>query len=224
MKKQILTVLIILLGWTALMAQDTFQTALFPAETILKHRSELELSEAQIALMKKIYNENIEAFNTAKWDLDAAQVDLNKLVEKSKVDEQAALDKMDEIAALEQKLKKKRLKMLIKLKNELSVSQQTKLKMLRKDTDLSTHKLTASISESPRIVLRGSASKDGETPLFVFINKKGEVKYKSTEAKAKLENLNPDKIETVNVLKGESAISKYGEEGKNGVIEIKTKQ
>lgn len=38
--------------------------------------------------------------------------------------------------------------------------------------------------------------------------------------KAEVDQLNPDKIESVNVLKGESATTKYGIKGKNGVIEI----
>lgn len=36
--------------------------------------------------------------------------------------------------------------------------------------------------------------------------------------------INPDAIESINVLKGEKAIEKYGEEGKNGAIEIKMKK
>ena len=35
--------------------------------------------------------------------------------------------------------------------------------------------------------------------------------------------LDPNKIETINVLKDKTAIDKYGEKGKNGVVEIKTK-
>ena len=39
-----------------------------------------------------------------------------------------------------------------------------------------------------------------------------------------LKDINPNTIESINVLKGKSAIKKYGEEGKNGVIEITTKK
>lgn len=39
-----------------------------------------------------------------------------------------------------------------------------------------------------------------------------------------LETLNPDDIESITVYKGEQAVEKYGEEGKEGVIEITTKQ
>ncbi|MEN9686032.1 MAG: hypothetical protein RLZZ28_1818 [Bacteroidota bacterium] len=41
--------------------------------------------------------------------------------------------------------------------------------------------------------------------------------------KASMNSVTPDKIKSVNVLKDETAVKKYGEEGKNGVIEISTK-
>jgi len=40
----------------------------------------------------------------------------------------------------------------------------------------------------------------------------------------KLENINPSDIERVEVFKGEEAITKYGENGKNGVVSITTKK
>ena len=40
----------------------------------------------------------------------------------------------------------------------------------------------------------------------------------------KMEDINPNDIESINVLKGESAISKYGEKGKNGVLEMTMKK
>jgi len=223
MKKTIILLLVIV-GCTTTYAQDAFQSELFPAETILKYRSELELSENQISNVKKIYNDNISLFNSTKWDLDAMQVDLNKLISESKVDEKAALEKMDKITQLEQKLKSQRLKMLIQIKNQLTSEQQSKLKKLRKDNDISTFKLTTPISEDPRIVIRGAASKDGKTPMYVIINKKGEKRFVNGDAQESLLGISPDNIESVNVIKGKSATALYGKEGENGVIVIKMKE
>lgn len=39
-----------------------------------------------------------------------------------------------------------------------------------------------------------------------------------------MDKINPNDIESINVLKGESALKKYGEKGKNGVIEITKKK
>jgi TonB-dependent SusC/RagA subfamily outer membrane receptor len=43
------------------------------------------------------------------------------------------------------------------------------------------------------------------------------------ETSKTINEINPDEISSVNVLKGESAIQKYGEKGKNGVVEITLK-
>lgn len=222
--KHLLILLVCIAGYANVSAQDTFQSELFPVETVLKHRSELELSEAQVSTIKKIYNDNISLFNATKWDLDAMQVALNKLISESKVDEKTALETMDKISAMEQKLKRQRLKMLIKIKNELTTNQQSKLKELRKDSDISTFKLTTPISENPRIVLRGSASKDGKSPMYVIIDKNGEKKFVNGEAQKGLLGISPDNIESVNVIKGKAATTTYGKDGKNGVVVIKLKQ
>jgi TonB-dependent SusC/RagA subfamily outer membrane receptor len=39
-----------------------------------------------------------------------------------------------------------------------------------------------------------------------------------------MKELSPNMIQSINILKGESAKALYGEKGKNGVIEIKTKK
>ncbi len=57
---------------------------------------------------------------------------------------------------------------------------------------------------------------DGKEPLIYIDGKEA--------SKEKMKKLDSDKIESVNVLKGESAIKKYGKKAENGVIEITTKK
>ena len=59
-------------------------------------------------------------------------------------------------------------------------------------------------------------TENDKEPLFYVDGKKSD-----SEA---IKNLNPNKIKSMNVLKGVSATKKYGETAKNGVIEIITKQ
>lgn len=59
------------------------------------------------------------------------------------------------------------------------------------------------------------------TPLYVI---DGEEVPQSKASKKILEALNPQDIASIEVFKGEKAIKKYGEQGKNGVIVIKTKK
>lgn len=67
-----------------------------------------------------------------------------------------------------------------------------------------------------KITLKDSNSSKNLEPLFIVDDKE----TSSKEAK----EINPDDIKTMNVLKGKKAITKYGEKGKNGVIELTTKK
>ncbi len=57
---------------------------------------------------------------------------------------------------------------------------------------------------------------DGKEPIFFIDGKES--------TKEKMEKLDSDQIESINVLKGKSAIKKYGKEAEDGVIEITTKK
>lgn len=59
-------------------------------------------------------------------------------------------------------------------------------------------------------------SKDGKQPLFIIDGKKMKVGFNP-------DSIDPDIIESVSVIKGEKARKKYGKEGKDGVVVIKTK-
>jgi len=64
---------------------------------------------------------------------------------------------------------------------------------------------------------------------FFFLNSDGDEKpmfiIDGKESKEKaMKKLNPSEIESINVFKGEKAKEKYGEKGKNGVVEITTKK
>lgn len=59
--------------------------------------------------------------------------------------------------------------------------------------------------------------KEKPAPLYVI---DGDIKG----SKYKFNKINPNDIESINTLKGEKAVTRYGEAGKNGVIEITTKK
>jgi len=69
-------------------------------------------------------------------------------------------------------------------------------------------------------------SKELPQPLFVIDGVKKVISQEPGEKKKDLDaalNISPSDIESISVLKGQDAIDKYGEEGKNGVILITTK-
>ena len=78
--------------------------------------------------------------------------------------------------------------------------------------------LNITLSESANVksgsVNKLSFSNDGEKPLIIVDDK---------ETDGNIEDLNPNNIESMTVLKDKSATKKYGDKGKNGVILITTK-
>lgn len=66
------------------------------------------------------------------------------------------------------------------------------------------------------IEIRGTQSGDFDKALIIIDGKKS--------SKAEMDKLNPVEIESISVLKDDAAIIYYAEEGKHGVIRIKTKE
>jgi len=190
---------------------------LYTSESVLKFGKEIGLSDSQTAKIKELYKQNTTEFKELKEKLNQAQDSLRELLNNSQVDEGASLKKLGRINELERKLKYVRLQMLIRIKNEISDTQQQELeKALQKDGD--SWSFNTSDQKDTRIVIKGNASKTGVQPLYIV---DGRV---VKDFNVKTELLDPDKIESVNVLKGQSATSLYGKEGENGVIVIKLKK
>ncbi len=85
--------------------------------------------------------------------------------------------------------------------------------LLQKDENIFIFKSDTDSGEKHKNKIFVSSS--DESPIF-FLNGK---KISEKEMKA----IDPDKIKSINVYKGKTAIDKYGKEGENGVVEITTK-
>jgi len=182
--------------------------------------SSLSLVLAQSEQIKEAYTSQIGEFNSLKWDLDAGQQKLSKLLETAKIDRAKALGEMERLNRLEDKLKRHRLAMLIDIKNLLTKNQQDQLKRLRTSKDMNTPTFhIAAINENPRMVLKVNGNKAGGVePLMVIIDTEGKKSFVTS-----IDHISPDNIASVNVLKGDAAISAYGESGENGVVIITMK-
>lgn len=86
--------------------------------------------------------------------------------------------------------------------------------------EIFTKKNLARDSDTTKIVIRqGKKEASSEEPLFVI-----DGKMVAPPNDRNLQELDPDDIDRINVLKGEKALEKYGAEGKDGVVEIFTKK
>lgn len=236
MKNLFVIALLLLSNFTQ--AQDIFKKNLYSADQIMQAREKINLSDTQATKIKKLHAENAGDFSTLKWDLDEANVRLEKLLASPKIDETAVMSQLDRVLSLENQLKKKQLATLVAIKNELSESQILAMdrQFLGNNQTLSgrvsglgkSETASSSMSSSARVRM-GYPSKGvsiavaGENkedqPLFIITTSEGTIE------KSSMTNLDidPNDIESISVLKDKSATGVYGEKGKNGVIIITLK-
>lgn len=221
---------------------DIFKGNLFSADRIMDARNEINLTDAQAVKIKKIHAENAGEFSTLKWDLDEANSKLQGMLEKTKIDQTAVSKQMDVVLEIENKLKKKQLNSLVAIKNELTEDQ---INFLDKHnvvtvvgypspvgssmgvasvngTKIVTGKpaYATSVQSAKGTVTIVSENGADEAPLYILT--KGD-SYEIIPS-SKMKEIDPNNIESLNVLKGESAITKYGQKAKNGVIVISLKE
>jgi TonB-dependent SusC/RagA subfamily outer membrane receptor len=211
--------LVVLIGMsTTLVAQDIFQQYLYSPEVVLKYRDEAGLSSEQVEKIKNIYNNELPAYNSKKWDLDAAMTALEKLISQNTVDAKAATSQLETSLALETEVKKMKLDILMRIKNTLTTSQQAKLDPHKGESIASS--IIAPLNDSQRVELKIHGT-EVASPLYIVIDRTGKTtEFDKSDA---ISDLNPNDIESLEVLKGEKALAAYGKRGANGVIIIRKK-
>ncbi len=199
-------------------SQDVFKTELFSADIVLKHRKELNLTDAQINNIKRVYSSNMEKYNSLKWDLDAELVKMENYLSLIHIDSLVTMQQMDNILELESAIKLKRLGLLISIKNELYEGQQMQLKKIKASSSYESFNFITPINENPRVVLKIDGPEISGQPVYYIMDKSGKRKVESVK------NIEPNDIERVDVIKGAAAEKSYGKEGKNGVVLIYLKR
>ncbi|MFD2034257.1 TonB-dependent receptor plug domain-containing protein [Belliella marina] len=242
MKKLFTVYLLLLAGMVQ--GQDLFQGSLFPAELIMKNRETISLSDQQAEKIKAIHSKNAGEFSTLRWDLDAENEKLKKILQEPKINSEAAQKQMDKVLNLENQLKKKQFSNLLSIRNELNEEQATQLAKFSKPSisvtgykgngrieGISTNNSVSVFSGTPSyssadgekkstsIVLRGTNSLSGENQPLYILKKDG----KDTVIKD-MKDINPNDIESITVLKDATATSQYGPKASNGVIIITLKK
>jgi Spy/CpxP family protein refolding chaperone len=120
-----------MMGRPGRMGPPVFLEQVFPPELVMRYQSELGLTSAQQETMTRIMAETQTQLVELQWKSEAATQALTKILEKDMVDETAALAQWDQLSEFEQQIKKAHLALLIRIKNQLTPSQQEKLRSLR---------------------------------------------------------------------------------------------
>jgi Spy/CpxP family protein refolding chaperone len=136
MKKVMLIILSVLVTETTLFAQqntteDPLGKAFFPPELVMQNQQAINLTEAQRnSLSKEIQNAQTE-FMSLQWDLQKETEKLKFLVEKENPVEAEVTEQLGQLLAIENKIKKRQISLLVRIKNLLTSEQQVKLRQLR---------------------------------------------------------------------------------------------
>jgi Spy/CpxP family protein refolding chaperone len=112
------------------MGPPAFLRELFPPQLIMRHQSDIGLTDAQRqAITKEMAAAQADVLDV-RWKLEEKTAALTRLLSAEKIDEPAALAAADEVLALEERLKRVRLGLMIRVKNQLTPAQQASLKKL----------------------------------------------------------------------------------------------
>jgi Spy/CpxP family protein refolding chaperone len=136
MKKLILIMLFALVCKTNLIAQqnmpeDPIGKALFSPDMVMQNQQAINLTEAQRNNISKEMQSAQSEFMTLQWDLQKEAEKFKSLIEKEKPAEMEVLEQLERMLAIENKIKKRQITLLMRIKNLLNHEQQEKLQNLR---------------------------------------------------------------------------------------------
>lgn len=208
--KQVLTITLAFFSLVAFAQTGQQEITNYSAERVMKYRSKIDLKRDQVDFIRGLYNQNTSEFNNLKWDLDEANLQLSGLLKEPKVDSEVAMQLMEKVMALESEIKKKRLAVYLSIKNKLTKEQQQLL------SEIDGTEQVYIIDPKVEVKIKNSGNSK-EEPIFIVIDGDEKKRIK------KIKQVNPNEIESIEVLKGNAAIVEYGKDGKNGVVIVKLK-
>jgi Spy/CpxP family protein refolding chaperone len=110
--------------------EDPLRDVLFPPEAVMQHQQALGLSDEQKNNLKVEIRQAQLKFTELQWTLQDEMERLISLLKQSKVDEKLASSQLDKVLAAEREIKRAQLMLLIRIKNNLTQTQQTQLREL----------------------------------------------------------------------------------------------
>lgn len=111
---------------------DPLGDAMFPPDMIMQHARELDLTPEQKTFMRSEIQKTTTRFNELQWQLQDAMEALHESMKANSVNEQQALAQLDKVLDAEREIKRLHIGMGIRIKNQLTPAQQTKLQSMRR--------------------------------------------------------------------------------------------
>ncbi|MCB0644622.1 MAG: hypothetical protein KDC44_23420 [Phaeodactylibacter sp.] len=123
---------ILLLATTDIWAQNELDQNLFEPELVMEHQKAIGLTESQkTVIIQEIQTAQAE-FTKWQWELRSATDELQEMIASQKVDESRTIQQLEKILELERNIKQIQMRLMIRIKNQLTRQQQEKLLALKK--------------------------------------------------------------------------------------------
>lgn len=110
---------------------DPLGDVMFPPELIMQNQRKLALTDAQKQFIRSEIQRTTMRFNELQWQLQDAMEALHETMKAPQVNEQQALAQLAKVLDAEREIKTLHMGMNIRLKNNLTQEQQTKLQFIR---------------------------------------------------------------------------------------------
>ena len=104
---------------------------MFPPDMIMQHARELNLTQDQKTFMRNEIQKTVTRYNELEWQLQDAMEALHETMKANSVNEQQALTQLDKVLEAEREMKRLHIGMDVRIKNQLTAEQQTKLQTMR---------------------------------------------------------------------------------------------
>ena len=110
---------------------DPISEQFYAPDLVMNHQSEIGLTDQQQKEILTAIKSAQSDFMDLNWEMKKESDVFIHLIRMEKVDEQKAIDQLDIMLSLENKIKKRQITLLISIKNTLTPEQQTTLNKLK---------------------------------------------------------------------------------------------
>jgi Spy/CpxP family protein refolding chaperone len=136
MKTIILTSLGLLLASLMVTAQqgkeeDPIAQSFFSPELVMQNQQSIGLTETQLTNIQKEIQAAQSEFMPLQWDLQKEMEKFKSLISKESLSEAEVIAQLDRMLTIENRIKKRQILLMTRIKNALSREQQEKLRQIR---------------------------------------------------------------------------------------------
>jgi Spy/CpxP family protein refolding chaperone len=110
---------------------DPIGKALFPPELVMHNQDAINLTETQRNSISKEMQEAQAEFVNVQWSLSKEMEKLKSLLQMGKPSEPDVLEQLEKVVTMENKIKRRQIILLIRIKNLLTHEQQEKLQKIK---------------------------------------------------------------------------------------------